>query len=107
MFQHLFWGVFLEIDQLKQFDLVPLRGEDQLMLFAVEAHLERDLIKDQVQSSLHLGHALRAAGVLLVLIHHLAQFCFHLSKGFPPVLCPLPEALPELRQRNTLFARVN
>ena len=102
--QHLFGGVLLEVDQLKQLDLVALRGEDQLMLFAVEAHLERDLIKDQVQSSLHLGHVLRAAGVILVVIHHLAQFCFHFRKGFPPVLCPLPEALPELRQRNTLLA---
>ena len=107
LLQHLLGGVLLEVDQLKQLDLVALRGEDQLMLFAVEAHLERDLIKDQIQGFLHLGHEFGAAGVILVLIHHLAQFCFHLGKGFPTVLCPLPEALPELRQRNTLFARVN
>ena len=102
--QHLLGGVLLEVDQLKQLDLVALRGEDQLMLFAVEAHLERDLIKDQIQGFLHLGHEFGTAGVIFVLIHHLAQFCFHFRKGFPPVLCPLPEALPELRQRNTPLA---
>ena len=105
--QHLLGGVLLEVDQLKQLDLVALRGEDQLVLLTVKAHLEGNLIKDQIQGFLHVGHDLRTAGVLLVLIHHLAQFCFHLGKGFPTVLCPLPEALPELRQRNTLFARVN
>ena len=105
--QHLLGGVLLEVNQLKQLDLVALRGEDQLMLFAIEAHLEGDFVKRLVQSPFHLGHEFCAAGVIFVLIHHLAQFCFHLGKGFPPVLCPLPEALPELRQRNTLFARVN
>ena len=107
MLQHLFWGVLLEVDQLKQLDLVPLRSENQLMLFAIEAHLEGDLIKNQIQSCLHLGHEFGAAGVVFVLVHHLAQLCFHLGKGFPPVLCPLPEALPELRQRNTLLAPVD
>ena len=102
--QHLLGGVLLEVDQLKQLDLVALRGEDQLMLFAVEAHLEGDFVKRLVQSPFHLGHEFCAAGVIFVLIHHLAQFCFHLGKGFPTVLCPLPEALPELRQRNTLLA---
>ena len=105
--QHLLGGVLLEVNQLKQLDLVALRGEDQLMLFAIEAHLEGDFVKRLVQSPFHLGHEFCAAGVIFVLIHHLAQFCFHLGKGFPTVLCPLPEALPELRQRNTLFARVN
>ena len=105
--QHLLGGVLLEVDQLKQLDLVALRGEDQLMLFAIEAHLEGDFVKRLVQSPFHLGHEFGTAGVIFVLIHHLAQFCFHLGKGFPPVLCPFPEALPELRQRNTLFARVN
>ena len=52
-------------------------------------------------------HEFCAAGVVFVVVHHLAQLCFHLGKGFPPVLCPLPEALPELRQRNTLFAPVD
>ena len=105
--QHLLWGVFLEVDQLKQLDLITLRGEDQLMLFAIEAQLEGDFVKRLVQSPFHLGHEFCAAGVIFVLIHHLAQFCFHLGKGFPPVLCPLPEALPELRQRNTLLAPVD
>ena len=105
--QHLLRGVLLEVDQLKQLDLVTLRGEDQLMLFAVEAHLERDLIKNQIQSFLHLGHEFCAAGVIFVLIHHLAQFCFHLGKGFPPVLCPLPEALRELRQGNKTLTGIN
>ena len=105
--QHLLGGVLLEVNQLKQFDLVTLRGEDQLMLFAIEAHLEGDFVKRLVQSPFHLGYEFGAAGVVLVLVHHLAQFCFHLGKGFPPVLCPLPEALPELRQRNTLFAPVD
>ena len=91
--QHLLGGVLLEVDQLKQLDLVALRGEDQLVLLTVKAHLEGNLIKDQIQGFLHVGHDLRTAGVLLVLIHHLAQFCFHLGKGFPPVLCPFPEAL--------------
>ena len=54
-----------------------------------------------------MGHDLRTAGVIFVLVHHLAQLCFHLGKGFPPVLCPFPEALPELRQRNTLLAPVD
>ena len=102
--QYLFGGVLLEVDQFKQFDLVALWGEDQFMLFAAHAQLKGDFIKDQIQGFLHLGHEFCAAGVIFVLIHHLAQFCFHLGKGFPPVLCPLPEALPELRQRNTLLA---
>ena len=105
--QHLLGGVLLEVDQLKQFDLIPLRGEDQLMLFAAHAQLKGDFIKGQIQGFLHLGHEFCTAGVILVVIHHLAQFCFHLGKGFPPVLCPLPEALPELRQRNTLLAPVD
>ena len=107
MLQHFLGGVLLEVDQLKQLDLVALRGEDQLMLFAIEAHLEGDLVKDQIQSPFHLGHDLRAAGMVFVLIHHLAQFCFHLSKGFPPVLRPLPEALRGLRQRNAPLAPVD
>ena len=77
------------------------------MLLAIEAHLEGDLIKDQVQRFLHLGHEFCAAGVVFVLVHHLAQFCFHLGKGFPPVLCPFPEALRELRQGNALPAPVD
>ena len=85
--------MFLEVDQLKQLDLITLRGEDQLVLLAVEAHLEGDFVKRLVQSPFHLGHEFGAAGVVLVLVHHLAQFCFHLGKGFPTVLCPLPEAL--------------
>ena len=105
--QHLLGGVLLEVDQLKQLDLIPLRGEDQLMLFAAHAHLKGDFIKGQIQGFLHLGHEFCTAGVILVVIHHLAQFCFHLGKGFPPVLCPIPEALPELRQRNTLLAPVD
>ena len=36
-------GVLLEIDQLKELDLIPLRGEDQLVLLSVEAHFEGDL----------------------------------------------------------------
>ena len=105
--QHLLGGVLLEVNQLKQLDLVALRGEDQLMLFAIEAHLEGDFVKRLVQSPFHLGHEFCAAGVIFVLIHHLAQFCFHLGKGFPPVLCPIPEALRELRQRNALLAPVD
>ena len=105
--QHLFRSVLLEVDQLKQFDFVALWGEDQFMLFAAHAQLKGDFIKGQIQGFLHLGHEFCTAGVILVVIHHLAQFCFHLGKGFPPVLCPLPEALPELRQRNTLLAPVD
>ena len=78
--------------QFKQLDPVPLRGEDQLVLLSVESHFEGDLVKDQVQSIFHLGHNLRATGVILVLVHHLAQCPFHFGKGFPPVLCPLPES---------------
>ena len=54
-----------------------------------------------------MGHEFCAAGVVFVLVHHLAQFCFHLGKGFPPVLCPLPEALRELRQGDALLAPVD
>ena len=107
MLQHLLGGVLLEVNQLKQFDLVTLRGEDQLMRFTIEAHLEGDLIKDQIQGFLHLGHEFCAAGVILVVVHHLAQFRFHLGKGFPPVLCPFSEALRELRQRNAFLAPVD
>ena len=107
MFQHLLGGVLLKVDQFKQLDPVPLRGEDQLVLLSVEAHFEGDLVKDQVQSIFHLGHNLRATGVILVLVHHLAQCPFHFGKGFPPVLCPLPEALRELRQGNAFLARIN
>ena len=77
------------------------------MLFAIETHLEGDLIKDQIQGFLHLGHKFCTAGVVFVVVHHLAQFCFHLGKGFPPVLCPFPEALRELRQGDALLAPVN
>ena len=105
--QHLLGGMLLEVDQLKQFDLITLRGEDQLVLLAVKSHFKGDFIKDQIQGFLHLGHEFGTAGVIFVLIHHLAQFCFHFRKGFPPVLCPLPEALRELRQGNALLAPVN
>ena len=54
-----------------------------------------------------MGHEFGAAGMVFVLVHHLAQFCFHFGKGLPPVLRPFPEALRELRQRNALFARVD
>ena len=81
MLQHLLGGVLLEVDQLKQLDLVTLRGEDQLVLLAVEAHLEGDFVKNQIQGFLHLGHEFCAAGVVLVLVHHPAQFCFHPGKG--------------------------
>ena len=74
LLQHLLGGVLLEVDQLKQLDLVALRGEDQLVLLAVETHLEGDFIKNQIQGFLHLGHEFCAAGVIFVLIHHLAQF---------------------------------
>ena len=53
--QHLLGGVLLEVDQLKQLDLITLRGEDQLVLLAVEAHLEGDFVKDLVQSLLPFG----------------------------------------------------
>ena len=99
--------MLLEVDQLKQLDLVALRGEDQLVLLAVEAHLEGDLIKDQIQGFFHLGHEFCAAGVVFVVVHHLAQFCFHLGKGFPPVLCPLSEALRELGQGNKTLTGIN
>ena len=33
-------------------------------------------------------HEFCAAGVVFVIVHHLAQFCFHFGKGLPPVLCP-------------------
>ena len=102
--QHLFRSVLLEVDQLKQLDLITLRGEDQLMLFAIEAQLEGNFIKNQIQGVLHLGHEFCAAGMIFVLIHHLAQFCFHLGKGFPPVLCPLPEALHGLFWRGKYIA---
>ena len=46
--QHRFGGVLLEVDKFKEIDLVALRGEDQLMLFAIEAHLKRDFIKNEV-----------------------------------------------------------
>ena len=105
--QHLLGSVFLEIDQFEQFDFVALRGEDQLMLFAAHAQFKGDLIKNQIQGFLHLGHDLRTTDVILVLVHHLAQFCFHFGKGFPPVLCPLSEALRELRQGNALPAPVD
>ena len=104
LLQHLLGGVFLEVDQLKQLDLVALRGEDQLILLAIEAHLEGNLVKDQIQGFLHLGHEFGAAGVILVLVHHLAQLGLLLGKVLPCRFRPLPEALPELRQRNTLLA---
>ena len=105
--QHLLGGVFLEVNQLKELDLVALRSENQIMLFAIEAHLERDFIKNQIQGFLHFGHEFCAAGVVFVLVHHLAQFCFHLGKGFPPVLCPFPEARRELWQSNETLAVIN
>ena len=104
LLQHLLGGVFLEVDQLKQLDLVALRGEDQLILLAIEAHLEGNLVKDQIQGFLHLGYEFGAAGVILVLVHHLAQLGLLLGKVLPCRFRPLPEALPELRQRNTLLA---
>ena len=91
--QYLPGGVLPEVDQLKQLDLVPLRGEDQLMLFTVEAHLEGDFVKNQIQGFLHLGHEFRAPGVVLVFVHHSAQLGLLLGKAFPCRFRPLPEAL--------------
>lgn len=72
--------VLLEVDQFKQLDLVPLRGEDQLVLLAVEAHFEGYVIKGQVQNILHLGHQFIPPLMVLVLIHPLTQLCLLLSK---------------------------
>ena len=105
--QHLLGGVLAEVHQLKQVDLVPLRGEDQLIFLAVEAHLEGNFVKNQIEGILHLGHEFCAAGVVFVIVHHLAQFCFHFGKGLPPVLCPLPEAGRKLRQSNETFTGIN
>ncbi len=70
----------MEIDQLKELDLIPLRGEDQLVLLAAHAHLERDFVKRLVQNPFHPVHQLLAPGVVLVLIHHPAKLGFLLSK---------------------------
>ena len=64
MLQHLLGGVLLEIDQLKELDLIPLRGEDQLVLLAAHAHLERDFVKRLVQNPFHPVHQLLAPGVV-------------------------------------------
>ena len=45
MLKHLLWSVFLEVNQLEQLDLVALRGEDQFIFFAIEAHLEGNFVK--------------------------------------------------------------
>ena len=74
------------------------------MLLAIEAHLEGDLIKDLVQSPFHLGHDLCAAGVVFIVVHHLAQLGFHFDKGFPRRFRPFPETRRELRQGNALPA---
>ena len=37
-------------------------------------YLKRDFIKNKIQGFLHLGHEFCAAGVIFVLVHHLAQF---------------------------------
>ena len=104
MLQHLLGGVLLEVDQLKQLDLVTLRGEDQLVLLAVEAHLEGDFVKRLVQNPFHPVHQLLAPGVVLVLVHHSAQLGLMLGKVFPCRFRPLPEAHRKPWPRNVRFA---
>ena len=105
--QHLFRCVLLEVDQFKQLDLVPLRGEDQFVLLAVEAHFEGYVIKGQVQNILHLGHQFIPPLMVLVLIHPLTQLCLLLSKFLPCRLRPLPEALREPGQSDSLLTPFN
>ena len=56
-------GVLLEVDQLKQLDLITLRGEDQFMLFAAHAQLKGDFIKGQIQDVYKRQSWLMAAGM--------------------------------------------
>ena len=54
-----------------------------------------------------MSHDFCATGMVLVLVHHLAKFCFHLREGFPPVLRPFTEAGRELRQGDAPFTPVD
>ena len=56
--------MLLEVDQLKQFDLITLRGEDQLMLFAIEAQLEGSITQGRLECiPAFFQPVLRRAGV--------------------------------------------
>ena len=52
MLQHLLGGMLLEVSQFKQLDLVPLRGEDQLVLLTSHTHFEGDIVKGQTEDLL-------------------------------------------------------
>ena len=107
MLQHLFGGVFLEVNQFKQLDLVPLRGEDQFVLLAVEPHFKTNLVKCQIQDVFAFLDQFTAMLMVLILIHDLAQLGFLLGKLLPRRFRPFPETLTKLRHGDALFTPVD
>ena len=105
--QHLFGGVFLEVNQFKQLDLVPLRGEDQFVLLAVEPHFKTNLVKCQIQDVFAFLDQFTAMLMVLILIHDLAQLGFLLGKLLPRRFRPFPETLTKLRHGDALFTPVD
>ena len=107
MLQYILGGLLSEVDQFKQLDPVPLRREDQFMLFSVKPHLKGYISEHPVQGLPHLAHNLFPLRPALVFIHAPAQLALDLGKVPPPIFGPLPEALLKLRQGNSLFAVVD
>ena len=60
-----------------------------------------------MQNILHLGHQFIPPLMVLVLIHPLTQLCLLLSKFLPCRLRPLPEALREPGQSDSLLTPFN
>ena len=89
MLQHLLGGMLLEVSQFKQLDLVPLRGEDQLVLLTAHTHFEGDIVKGQTEDLLTPRHQFSAAGVAGILIHDTAQTGLLIGKGTPGLLSAL------------------
>ena len=82
-----------DVDQREQFDLVSLRGEDQLIFFPIIAHFKGNLVKGQIQDFFRPHHQLLAPRTLLILVHHLAKLRFLPGKILPRSFRPFPEAL--------------
>ena len=96
-----------EVDQFKEFDFVSFRGEDYLVLLAVEAHFKGDVFKGEVQDLTAFCNQFFTTFVVFVLIHDAAEFFFSPFKGFPGFGCALAEVFPELWKTKDITAALN
>ena len=91
-----------EVDELEELHPVAFRRQNELMLDAIEADLERNVLKRKPENALDAIDDLFASLMRLVSIHHGADLRLLAFEGRPGLLRALPEGNPEERQRHAL-----